>query len=72
MYYELWDVETANMVGTYDTESDALGAVRRMMDKAGSDAAEPCALAVVDEEDRATEIARGRELGRLATERAHA
>ena len=30
MHYELWDTETANLVGEYDTEDDALDAVRRL------------------------------------------
>lgn len=31
MHYELWDTETANLVGEYDTEAEALDSVRRLI-----------------------------------------
>lgn len=31
MHYELWDTETANLVGEYDTEDEALDGVRRLL-----------------------------------------
>jgi len=31
MHYEIWDTETANLVGEYDTEAEGLAAVRRLI-----------------------------------------
>ena len=31
MHYELWDLETRNLVGAYDTEDEALQDVRRAL-----------------------------------------
>jgi len=31
MHYEIWDTETANLVGEYDTEAEGLAAVRRLV-----------------------------------------
>lgn len=31
MHYELWDVESGNLVGEYDTEEEALVTVRRIV-----------------------------------------
>jgi hypothetical protein len=33
MWWELWDVESGNMIGTRDTEADALALVRNLVDK---------------------------------------
>ena len=31
MHYELWDLETANLIGEYDAENEALYSVRRFL-----------------------------------------
>jgi len=59
MSYELWDIETRNIVETFDTEADALQATRELI--ALNALAYPGALALVfeDDEGETTLIARG-------------
>jgi hypothetical protein len=59
MSYELWDTETRNMVGTVESEADALEAVRELV--ALNRPVYPDALALVfeDDEGETTMIARG-------------
>lgn len=51
MIYELWDVESGNLVSAYETEVDALATVREMIDLHGRSYAE--ALALVRDDDQA-------------------
>ena len=66
MSYELWDTETRNMVETFESESEALEAVRELV--ALNRAVYPDALALVfeDDEGETTLIARGAELASRA------
>jgi hypothetical protein len=59
MSYELWDTETRNIVETFESEVDALDAVRQLI--AVNRSVYPDALALVHEDDDGdtTLIARG-------------
>lgn len=61
MAYELWDGELGLRLGHYDTQGEALAAVRRLTDGSRAIAA-PLGLTV----DRETVIASGEALVRLA------
>jgi hypothetical protein len=64
--YELWDTETRNLVETFESEADALEAVRELV--ALNRAVYPGALALVFENDegRSTLIAKGSALATRA------
>lgn len=44
MHWELWDTETGNLVGDYDTEADALAIVRDALHRHGASIVEALAL----------------------------
>lgn len=62
MAHELWDHESANMVGDYDTEEQALAFVRRMVEAHGPDVVLPWALAYEDDAGETRSIAIGMDL----------
>lgn len=62
MFYELMDVESANMVGWYDTEEDALAVVRSALDRFGPDSVMSLALATSDEDGNGELVASGADL----------
>lgn len=66
MAYELWDVETANLVGDYDTEVAALAVVRRSIGVHGRGTVDALALAYEDSEGEAHPIAAGAALAERA------
>lgn len=72
MAYELWDRESANIVGEFDTENDALEFVRRMVKTHGPGVVLPWALAFEDDADETHSIAVGEELLSRAQEPATA
>ena len=43
-HWELWDTETGNLVGDYDSEDDALAIVRDALRRLGPSAIAPLAL----------------------------
>ena len=43
--YELWDIQTGNLVGGYETEAAALAVVRRSMTEHGRESVEALGLA---------------------------
>ncbi len=57
--FELWDGETGNCIGAYDSEASALQAVRHTVDRYGRSAAETLALAYEDEDGDGGTIAAG-------------
>ncbi len=71
MPYELMDVETANLVGRYATEAEALAEVGALLRVNGPAYAEDLALAYEDEHGRGRLVAEGDHLaGRaVATEK---
>ena len=44
MHWELWDTESGNMVGDYDSEADALAVVREAVRRYGANVANTLAL----------------------------
>ncbi len=62
MSFELWDTDTRNMVAVFDSEQDALQAVRELV--AINTPAYPASLALVfeDADGETTMIARGSSL----------
>jgi len=66
MAYELWDTETRNIVGDYETEGEALAIVRDVLRLDGQDAVASLALAHEDRSGRTRIVAIGRDLGNRA------
>jgi hypothetical protein len=64
--YELWDGATRNLVNAYETEAEALAAVRQLVADHGRDYALPLALLWDEAEDNGL-IADGEGLIALAT-----
>jgi hypothetical protein len=62
MAYELWDRESANVVGEYDTEDEALAFIHRMVQAHGPDVVLPWALVYEDEAEETHSIANGPDL----------
>ncbi len=60
--FELWDTESANLVGTYETEVDALLDVRRAIIANGLAYGDGLALMLDDDGDEIQTIAIGSEL----------
>jgi len=65
-HFELWDIETNNLVGTYDTEADALAIVRNSIRTYGLPSIEHLALGYEDRRGRTTCVAHGQQLADLA------
>ena len=60
--YELWDGDTGNLVGAYESEKDALAAVHDTVRRHGRAAASTLALAVEDEGGEGGMLASGASL----------
>lgn len=69
MIYELFDTRSANQVGVFQTEQEALAAVRHGIHLHGSEAVESLALGLEDEAGDTTVIAAGAVLARMAAAR---
>jgi hypothetical protein len=72
MTYELWSGPSANIVGAFETEREALGAVREVAERNGPDYVATLALMVEDDAGETTLIAEGRDLVRLVRDGAPA
>lgn len=68
MIYELFDTETANQVGVYQTEDAALAVVHGAVRRHGADSVTTLALGREDDAGDTTVIASGADLARLAAE----
>lgn len=66
MIYELWETETGNLVGTYETEQDALGLVRDTIQCYGAQYVDSLLLGCEDEKGYSTFIAEGQALAERA------
>ncbi len=66
MAFELWDIESRNIVGDYATEAEALALVRDLVCREGPGAVETLLLAFEDETGRTTPVAAGIELAERA------
>jgi hypothetical protein len=60
--YELMDVESANLIGTYESETEALSVVRAAVAAHGKVAIDGIALGYEDEKGNGAMIAKGAEL----------
>lgn len=65
MIYELWETSTGNLIGTYDSEQEALGIVRAAVDADGPSAPDSILLGWEDRGASAF-VAEGRALVELA------
>ena len=66
MIYELWETETGNLIGTYETEQDALSLVRDAIQSYGAQYVDSFLLGCEDEEGYSTLIAEGHDLAERA------
>jgi hypothetical protein len=66
MTFQVWETESANLVGSYATEDAALAIVRRAIDAHGREAVATLLLLREDERGRLAKIAEGTALGDLA------
>ncbi|HET8524494.1 MAG TPA: hypothetical protein VFL82_14755 [Thermomicrobiales bacterium] len=64
--YELWDRETANQIGSYETRDEALAVVREAILSAGVTVVATVALGCEDDDGNTIVIAAGRDLADLA------
>ena len=62
MYYELVDLETANVIRTFTSEDEALASVLRMIDAGGAADMDTIALGRGEDDGEGEELARGQEL----------
>jgi hypothetical protein len=69
MMFQLWDEESANLLGSYSTEDAALSIVRDVVEKHGREAIDAILLIRDDTEEQLTEIASGVALVDLALAR---
>lgn len=66
MFYELWDVRSGNIINTYDTEGEALAVVRDLVAANGPEYAHGLSLAIEDDAQDTTLVAKGTELAQRA------
>ena len=68
MIFELWDVGTDNLIGSYTSEHDALETVRKAIDHHGPGIVTPWVLTSTDlEHGRTVTVASGAKLRQRAT-----
>ncbi len=66
MFYELWDLESGNMIGDYDTEAEALVVVRDIVDANTPSFADLLSLGCTADDGSFRIVAQGRPLAVLA------
>jgi hypothetical protein len=66
MYYELWDLESGNMIGDYDTEAEALIVVRDIVDANTPSFADLLSLGCTADDGSFRIVAQGRPLAVMA------
>jgi hypothetical protein len=62
MFYVIWDLESGNMVGDFDSEADALSVVRELLDANEPDYAEALSLGRTDDDGTTVVVAGGQAL----------
>ena len=62
LVYQLWDADTGNLIGEFDTETDALVAVRDAFALHGREYAEALALGTIDDTGHPEHVAAGADL----------
>jgi len=65
--FELWDLATANILASYESETAALAFIRRIADAHGNDTLKTWELVYVHDDEDAEPIARGSALVAMAT-----
>lgn len=66
MIYELWDIESANLLGAFDNKRDALVLALGGIERNGQHYADTLALVVEDEAGFTHPIAQGQQLAEMA------
>jgi hypothetical protein len=66
MYFELWNVESGNIINSYDTQERALEVVRGLLEANSPAYAEALALSCHDESGDVCVVAEGTALAALA------
>ncbi len=66
MFYELWDIESGNIVNTYDTKEEALTVVRGLLALNGPEYADALSLSFEDNDEESTLVAEGPDLAQRA------
>ena len=66
MIYDLWDVESGNIVNTFETERDALHAVRTLLELNGPGYARALSLGYEDDDGSMGIVAEGDDLAARA------
>ncbi|MHB8576240.1 MAG: hypothetical protein ACYDCQ_13020 [Dehalococcoidia bacterium] len=66
MTYSVWETDSANIIGTFDTERDALALVSRIADSMGAEYVDSFSLTRTAEDGAVAGIAAGPELVSLA------
>lgn len=64
--YDLWDLETANLIAEFATEDEALAAVRELIELNGSSYADALSLGYANETGEGGNVASDRALVTLA------
>jgi hypothetical protein len=67
-YFDLWDTDSGNCLGSFATQDEALAIVAALLDANGDRYADDLDLGHVDEEDRFRRIATGSALAAMARE----
>ena len=62
MYYDLWNIDSANIVESFDSEAEALAAVREMVEAYGEESIADWSLIPREGSDYGETIAHGRDL----------
>jgi hypothetical protein len=71
MYFELWDLDTGNIIGDFDTEAEALAVVRSLVEVNTPSFVDMISLGCIEDNGSFRIVARGRPLAARA-DRAHA
>jgi hypothetical protein len=66
MIWTIWDLDSGNLVGTYDTEQEALAVLRSAIKAYGASYTDGLVLGREDSEGRPKALVEGQELARRA------
>jgi hypothetical protein len=68
MAYDLWDVESGNIVNTFETEREALSVVRTLLDLNGAEYVQALSLGYEDDDGSMRIVAEGEHLATMLAE----
>ena len=66
--FQLWDIESANLIGSYADQESALAIVRHALDLHGAETVSGLSLLRQDDRGRLIKVAEGEELVHLAAD----